>query len=149
MEIGSETQGHSKGETVLHRMNVVGHIIHLLFIFVVALLPAVLLNLPVGLASRIYSNRRRMVALAASKVKIKGYDVMLSERVLCSIVLVPTLWLTYGLSLFIFTSLDVPSLAVCFFSFPILSYWSEWHLTKCSACSLSGFDAEQSAPPDS
>ena len=124
MEIGDEPQGHSTGDTVLHRMNVLGHIVHLLFIFVLAALPSVLLNLPVGLASRIYSNRRRKVALAASKVKIKGYDVMLSERVLCSIVLVPTLWLTYGLMLFFGTSLDWPSLAVCFTCFPVFSYWS-------------------------
>ncbi|KAL7540782.1 hypothetical protein ACHAXR_010382 [Thalassiosira sp. AJA248-18] len=124
VEIGSETQGHSKGETVLHRMNVLGHIIHLLFIFVMATVPTVFLNLPVGLASRIYSNRRRKVALAASKVKIKGYDVMLSERVLCSILLVPSLWVVYGLILLFFTSLDGPSLAVCFTCFPLFSYWS-------------------------
>ena len=124
VEIGSETQGHGKGETILYRMNVVGHIIHLLCIILLAALPAVLLNLPVGLASRIYSNRRRKVALPASKVKIKCYDVMLSERVLCSIVLVPSLWLVYGLALYFFTSLDGPSLAVCFTCFPLFSYWS-------------------------
>lgn len=105
-------------------MNILGHIIHLLFIAVLAALPAIFLNLPVGLASRIYSNRRRKVALAASKVKIKGYDVMLSERVLCCIVLVPSLWVIYGLILFFFTSLDGPSLAVCFTCFPVFSYWS-------------------------
>lgn len=105
-------------------MNILGHIVHLLFIFILAALPSVLLNLPVGLASRIYSNRRRKVALAASKVKIKGYDVMLSERVLCCIVLVPTLWVVYGLALFFFTPLDGPSLAVCFTCFPLFSYWS-------------------------
>ena len=124
MEIGSETQGHSKGETVLHRMNILGHIVHLLIICILAALPAVLLNLPVGLASRIYSNRRRKVALAASKVKVKGYDVMLSERVLCCIVLVPSLWMVYGFILFLFTNLDYPSLAVCFTCFPLFSYWS-------------------------
>lgn len=124
VEIGSETQGHGKGETLLHRMNVIGHIVHLLFVCFLAALPSVLLNLPVGLASRIYSNRRRKVALAASKVKIKGYDVMLSERVLASIVLVPSLWVTYGVLLFFFTSLDGPSLAVCFTCFPLFSYWS-------------------------
>mmetsp|Transcript_54144 Transcript_54144/g.115047 ORF Transcript_54144/g.115047 Transcript_54144/m.115047 type:complete len:682 (+) Transcript_54144:185-2230(+) len=123
VEIGSETQGHSKGETVLHRMNILGHIIHLLVISVLAALPSLFLNLPVGLTARIYSNRRRKVALAASKVKVKGYDVMLSERVLCCIVLVPTLWVVYGLVLFFFTSLDGPSLAVCFTCFPLFSYW--------------------------
>lgn len=124
VELGSETQGHGKGETVLHRMNVLGHIVHLAIIIVLAALPAVLLNLPVGLASRVYSNRRRISALAASKVKIKGYDVMLSERVLCSIVLVPSLWVIYGLVLYFFTSFDGPSLAVCFTCFPLFSYWS-------------------------
>ena len=124
VEIGSETTGHTKADTVLHRMNILGHIAHLLFVFVLAALPAVLLNLPVGLASRIYSNRRRKVALAASKVKVKGYDVMLSERVLACIVLVPALWLVYGLMLYLFTSLDGPSLAVCFTCFPLFSYWS-------------------------
>eukprot|EP00581_Thalassiosira_minuscula_P019715 CAMPEP_0183728060 /NCGR_PEP_ID=MMETSP0737-20130205/27104_1 /TAXON_ID=385413 /ORGANISM="Thalassiosira miniscula, Strain CCMP1093" /LENGTH=670 /DNA_ID=CAMNT_0025959891 /DNA_START=76 /DNA_END=2088 /DNA_ORIENTATION=+ len=124
VEIGCETQGHGKGETVLHRLNILGHIFHLLCIFVLASIPAVLLNLPVGMISRMYSNRRRKVALAASKVKIKGYDVMLSERVLCCIVLVPSLWMVYGLLLFCFTSLDYPSLAVCFTCFPLFSYWS-------------------------
>lgn len=124
VELGDETIGHSKGETVLHRMNIVGHITHLLFIAILAALPAMLLNLPVGLASRIYSNRKRKAALAASKVKVKGYDVMLSERVLCSIVLVPTLWVTYAALLFFFTNLDGPALAVCVTSFPLFSYWS-------------------------
>lgn len=105
-------------------MNVFGHIVHLLFIIFLAALPSLLLNVPVGLASRIYSNRRRKKALAESKVKIKGYDVMLSERVLCCIVLVPSLWLLYGLALYFLTSLDGPSLAVCVTCFPLFSYWS-------------------------
>lgn len=122
VEIGSESWGNTKGETVLHRMNIVGHIIHLMFIIVLAAPPALLLNMPVGLVSRMWANRRRKKALAESKVKIKGYDVMLSERVLCSIVLVPTLWLIYGIALVPF--LDGPSLAVCFTCFPLFSYWS-------------------------
>ncbi len=116
--------GPPQGEAVLHRMNIVGHIIHLLFICTLAALPGMFLNLPVGLASRIYSNRRRKAALAASKVKVKGYDVMLSERVLCSIILVPTLWVTYTALLFFFTNLDGPAIAVCVTSFPLFSYWS-------------------------
>lgn len=124
VEIGSETHGHSKGETVLHRMNVIGHIVHLLFIITLAAIPALFLNMPVGLASRLWSNFRRKKALAESKVKIKGVDVVLSERVLCCIVLVPSLWLVYGLALVLFTSLDGPSLAVCFTCFPLFSYWS-------------------------
>lgn len=105
-------------------MNVLGHIIHLLVIIALAALPALFLNLPVGIASRVWSNFRRKKALAESKVKIKGVDVVLSERVLCCIVLVPSLWLVYGLALYFLTSLDGPSLAVCFTCFPLFSYWS-------------------------
>lgn len=123
VEIGEETAG-SKADTVLHRMNVLGHIFHLLFLVVLAAPPALLLNLPVGLAARIYSNRRRIVALEQSKVKIKGYDVMLSERVLACIVLVPSLWFFYGALLMIFTNMDWPTLAFCFTCFPLFSYWS-------------------------
>lgn len=123
MEIGSEIAG-SKTDIVLHRMNVLGHIFHLLFLSVLAAPPALLLNMPVGLAARIYSNRRRIVALEQSKVKIKGYDVMLSERVLACIVLVPSLWFFYGALLIVFTSMDWPTLAFCFTCFPLFSYWS-------------------------
>lgn len=123
VEIGEETAG-SKADTVLHRMNVIGHIVHLMFLVMLAAPPALLLNLPVGLAARIYSNRRRIVALEQSKVKIKGYDVMLSERVLACIVLVPSLWFFYGALLMLFTSLDWPTLAFCFTCFPLFSYWS-------------------------
>ena len=123
VEIGEETAG-SRADTVLHRMNILGHIFHLLFLVFLAALPALLLNLPVGLAARIYSNRRRIVALEQSKVKIKGYDVMLSERVLACIVLVPTLWFFYGALLMMFTSMDGPTLAFCFTCFPLFSYWS-------------------------
>jgi glycerol-3-phosphate O-acyltransferase/dihydroxyacetone phosphate acyltransferase len=123
VEIGEETTG-SKADTVLHRMNVIGHIVHLMFLVMLAAPPALLLNLPVGLAARIYSNRRRIVALEQSKVKIKGYDVMLSERVLACIVLVPSLWFFYGALLMFFTSMDWATLAFCFTCFPLFSYWS-------------------------
>lgn len=116
--------GHSRTDTVLHRMNVLGHICHLVCVSALAALPALFLNLPVGLAARIYSSRRRKVALAASKVKVKAYDVVLSERVLACIVLVPSLWIFYGAALRIFTNLDGPSLAVCFACFPLFSYSS-------------------------
>ena len=123
LEIGSEN-AISTTDTVLHRMNIVGHIVHLLFLVLLAAPPALLLNLPVGLAARIYSNRRRIVALEQSKVKIKGYDVVLSERVLACIILVPTVWVSYGGLLLLFTSMDWPTLAFCFTCFPLFSYWS-------------------------
>jgi len=122
-ELGSETEGHTKVETFLYRLNVFGHIVHLVLISTLACLPSLLLNLPVGLVARKYANYKRKKALAASKVKVLGYDVVLSERVVCSIVLVPTLWVIYGLALVVFTDFDWPTLAVCFTCFPLFSYW--------------------------
>ena len=122
-ELGSETEGHTKVETFLYRLNVFGHIVHLVLISTLACLPSLLLNLPVGLVARKYANYKRKKALAASKVKVLGYDVVLSERVVCSIVLVPTLWMIYGLLLVVFTDFDWPTLAVCFTCFPLFSYW--------------------------
>jgi len=43
----------------------------------VSALPALFLNLPVGIIARYWALHRREKALAASKVKIKGMDVML------------------------------------------------------------------------
>jgi glycerol-3-phosphate O-acyltransferase/dihydroxyacetone phosphate acyltransferase len=87
-----------------------------------AALPTILLNFPVGIIARLYANRRRKAALANSKVKVKGLDVVLSEKVVICIVLVPTLWFAYGLALKLFTNLDGPSIALIIMSLPLCSY---------------------------
>lgn len=98
------------------------YIAHLIVLLLLAAIPSIFLNLPVGLVARLYANQRRKKALAASSVKVKGYDVMLSEKVVLCIVLVPTLWITYGCLLFFFTSLDGPAIALAIMSMPVFSY---------------------------
>lgn len=81
------------------------------------------LNLPVGLFARIYAESKRKKALKASRVKIQANDVMLSEKVVLCIVLVPTLWLLYGLGFYFLTDWDGPSIALAILSLPLFSYY--------------------------
>jgi len=60
--------------------------------------------------------------MAISTVKVKGLDVLLSEKVLLCIVLVPSLWISYGLALYFFTNLDGPTIALAISSLPLFSY---------------------------
>ena len=60
-------------------------IVHLVALLALAAVPVLFLNLPVGLLAGIYAERRRKKALAKSKVKVKGFDVMLTEKIVfCS-----------------------------------------------------------------
>lgn len=110
------------GDAALREMRIPYRLMYLMMALVLALIPAVLLNIPVGLVSGIYSERRRKKALANSKVKIQGLDVMLSERVALCIVLVPALWFLYGLLLVLCTNLDGPSVALSILCMPLFSY---------------------------
>jgi glycerol-3-phosphate O-acyltransferase / dihydroxyacetone phosphate acyltransferase len=94
------------GDRMLRFLQLAYNIAHKLILIIVSAVPLLLLNLPVGVLAGIYAERRRKKALAKSKVKVKGYDVMLTEKVVFSVVAVPTLWLTYGLALRFGTNLD-------------------------------------------
>eukprot|EP00543_Licmophora_paradoxa_P001221 CAMPEP_0202449092 /NCGR_PEP_ID=MMETSP1360-20130828/7852_1 /ASSEMBLY_ACC=CAM_ASM_000848 /TAXON_ID=515479 /ORGANISM="Licmophora paradoxa, Strain CCMP2313" /LENGTH=698 /DNA_ID=CAMNT_0049066911 /DNA_START=78 /DNA_END=2174 /DNA_ORIENTATION=+ len=114
----------ARPDDVLREIRLPYQIAHVLVLMLLAALPAIFLNLPVGLIARLYAESRRKKALAKSKVKIRAYDVMLSEKVVLCIVLVPTFWVLYGLSFYYFTSLDGPAIALFFFAMPLFSYMS-------------------------
>lgn len=116
------TQSESDGDVVLREMRLPFRIAELLLLFSVSLIPALLLNVPVGIIAHWWALWRRKKALARSRVKIKGLDVMLTEKVLLCIVLVPTLWVSYGLALYSFTNVDLPTLSFFIYSFPLFSY---------------------------
>lgn len=109
-------------DNVLREMRLPYQIGHLILLIVLGSIPTVFLNLPVGAIARLYALRRRKKALAKSKVKIKALDVMLSEKVLLCIVMVPSLWVFYGFLLFWYTDLDGPAIALIIMSFPVFSY---------------------------
>lgn len=111
------------GDIVLREMKLPSQLLHLIITFLLAMVPMLALNLPVGFIARVYAERRRKKALEASRVKIRAHDVMLSEKVLLCIVLVPTLWVIYGFVFFFCTNLDGPSIALAIISLPLFSYY--------------------------
>lgn len=110
------------GDTVLREMRLPFKIGQFVFHMVLSAIPVILLNLPVGVLANLYAERRRKIALAESKVKVRGMDVKLTEKILLCIILVPTLWCIYGLMLVFFTDLDGPTIALTILSFPFFSY---------------------------
>jgi glycerol-3-phosphate O-acyltransferase/dihydroxyacetone phosphate acyltransferase len=110
------------GDVVLSFLQLPYHIVHLLLLVALAAVPVMLLNLPVGVLAGLYAEQRRKRALAKSKVKIHGYDVMLTEKVMFCIVMVPLMWMFYGFLLFFLTELDRPTIALGILSMPLFSY---------------------------
>jgi len=117
-----EEKDETTGDVALREMRLPFRIAETILLLLVSALPALFLNLPVGIIARYWALHRREKALAASKVKIKGMDVMLSEKVVLCIALVPSLWVFYGLILYCFTDLDLPTIALAFWSLPLFSY---------------------------
>lgn len=110
------------GDMVMREMRLPYQIGHLLLLLFLAGIPVIFLNLPVGILANLYAERRRKIALAKSKVKIRGMDVKLTEKILFCIVMVPTLWFIYGLLLYLCTDLDGPAIALAGLSMPLFSY---------------------------
>ena len=75
-----------------------------------------------GVIVRVLSSREQKKALAASRVKIEAKDVVMSKKISLSIVLVPTLWITYAVLLLRYTDLKPATIAVLFFCCPLFSY---------------------------
>ena len=57
--------------------------------------------------SRVTAIKERKKALAGSVVKIAGRDVMLSKKIMISIVMVPLLWLFYAVLLMVLTDWEL------------------------------------------
>lgn len=53
------------------------------------------------------AKKERKKALAGSVVKIAALDVVLSKKIMISIVMVPLLWLFYAVLLILFTDWDL------------------------------------------
>jgi len=88
----------------------------------IATLPTVVLNAPVGLAAKAYANQRQRASLKSSEVKLSAHDVLLSEKMKFAIVGVPLLWLSYAAVLLVATPMrtqDVLTLLMCA---PVASY---------------------------
>ena len=96
--------------------------LHIFVLVCISAPPSIFLNLPIGFAATRYALKAQKKALAASKVKLKANDVVLSEAIKFAIVAVPTLWMSYAVLLLIFSGLPLRSVLVLFLFFPFMSY---------------------------
>lgn len=110
------------GDRVLSAMQLPYQIVHLVILLLLAAAPALLINLPVAILAGMYSESRRKVLLSKSKVKIRAYDVMLTEKIMFCIVMIPCLWFLYGFLMYHFTNMDGPTLALAIISLPVFAY---------------------------
>ena len=98
--------------------------VHAFVIVICATIPSLILNAPVGIAASVYAKREAKKDLAASRVKLAARDVLLSKKIVFSIMAVPALLLTYGIMLRLFTSWETRTIVVLMLCCPLLSYIS-------------------------
>lgn len=103
--------------------DLVGAAVYGSLIFLLASIPTLFLNAPVGLLARYFANVEKKKALAGSKVKITGRDVMLSKKILFSVVAVPSLWIFYLFLACTCTNWYWSSIVLVFWCFPLFSFF--------------------------
>jgi glycerol-3-phosphate O-acyltransferase/dihydroxyacetone phosphate acyltransferase len=96
--------------------------VHGLIVLTLAFIPSMILNAPVGVLASRYAVKEAKVALEASRVKVKGFDVLMSKRIVFCLVAVPIVWITYALLLLLFSTLQAKTVLVLFLSMPVFSY---------------------------
>lgn len=111
-----------EGDEILKEIRLPYQIAHLVIVLLLAAVPALFLNLPVGIAAGLYSESRRKKALARSKVKIRGFDVMMTEKIVFCMVCIPSLWAFYGLVMYFVLGMDGPSTTLALLSLPLFAY---------------------------
>lgn len=67
------------------------------FVILILALPCLLINAPIGLFVRWYSNKQAKIALSKSSVKLTGRDVIASNKIILSVLLVPLIYVIYSI----------------------------------------------------
>ena len=96
--------------------------LHGFVVMMLASIPSIILNAPVGLAASYWANQQAAKDLKASRVKIAARDVLLSKKIAFSLVAVPALWISYALLLLVLTPLSAGTVLVMFLCCPFFSY---------------------------
>lgn len=96
--------------------------VHALMVMLLASIPTLFLNLPVGVLVGIIAHREAKEDLKKSRVKLHARDVLLSKKILYSIVAVPALWLLWGVFLFIVMGFSFKATVMFLFCCPFFSY---------------------------
>ena len=96
--------------------------LHGAMVLALASIPSLILNAPVGFAANYYANEEARKDLKASRVKLAARDVLLSKKIIFSIVAVPALWIFYAILLILFSPLKARTVFVLFLCCPVFSY---------------------------
>lgn len=96
--------------------------IHGAGVILLASVPSIVLNAPVGFAANYWAYKEAKKDLEASRVKIQAKDVLLSKKIIFSIVAVPVLWVTYAVLLLLFSKWQTKTVIVLLLCCPLFSY---------------------------
>jgi len=96
--------------------------VHGFCVFLLASIPSALLNWPVGVAAKIWAETMAKKDLAASVVKLKARDVVMSRKMVFSIAAVPILWTMHTVLLCVFAPLPPMAIAFMVMCMPLFSY---------------------------
>ena len=96
--------------------------LHALVLAVLASIPSLLLNLPVGMAAKSWAEHNAKKDLARSKVKISARDVIMSRKIIFSLGAVPVLWVVYFFVLFFFSIFSLVQIILILLLLPLFSY---------------------------
>jgi glycerol-3-phosphate O-acyltransferase/dihydroxyacetone phosphate acyltransferase len=92
-------------------------------VLAIASIPSIILNAPVGAAASYWARSEAKKDLKASRVKVEARDVLLSKKIVFSIMAVPVLWITYALLLYYFSPMEPRTILVLFLCCPMFSYF--------------------------
>lgn len=95
---------------------------HALMVMLLASVPTLFLNLPVGMLVSFVAAKEAKEDLKKSRVKLHARDVLLSKKILYSIVAVPSLWLLWGVFFFLFVGFSFKATMMFLFCCPFFSY---------------------------
>jgi glycerol-3-phosphate O-acyltransferase/dihydroxyacetone phosphate acyltransferase len=97
--------------------------LHGAVVMTLASIPSLILNAPVGLLAKYWAHTEAEKDQKKSRVKNHGAkDVLMSKKIVFSIIAVPILWVTYVLLLILFSPLEMRTIIVLFLCCPIFSY---------------------------
>jgi glycerol-3-phosphate O-acyltransferase/dihydroxyacetone phosphate acyltransferase len=98
------------------------YIAYLVIVSSLALIPGLVLNLPVGVIARLLSLNEKKRALAKSSVKRTGKDVVASYKILVSFFLLPAWYMAVSLLIIFLTSWHWTRIFLAVLSLPLFSY---------------------------
>lgn len=96
--------------------------LHMAVVIILASIPSIFLNAPVGIAASYWASSEAKKDLEASRVKLAARDVLLSKKIYFSLIAVPVLWLTYAVLLTVVAKWQVRTVVVFLLSCPLFSY---------------------------